>query len=95
MTVSEVAAALGRRGGRARAARLSPERRREIAAQGAAARKQSLEAERRLTINFRYAAAVAELRGAAPAVRSVATCRSPLPGIYPHGPSARERRGHG
>jgi len=84
MTVSELAAALGRRGGRARAARLSPERRREIAARGAAARKQSLEAARRIEINFRYAAAVAELRGPAPPVRRVSRCRTRLPGIYAH-----------
>lgn len=83
MTVSELAAALGRRGGRARAARLSPERRRQIAAAGAAARRASLEAARRIAVNFSYAAAVEELRGTTPAVRRVATCRTRLPGLYP------------
>lgn len=95
MTVSELAAALGRRGGRARAARLTAERRRAIAAQGAAARKQSLEAARRIAVNARYAAAVAELRGPAPAVRSVSMCRTRLPGIYPDQASRGERRYHG
>ena len=83
MTVSELAAALGRRGGLARASRLSPERRRAIAAQGAAARKQSLEAARRIEINFRYRELVLALAPAAPRVGRVSTCRGPLPGIYP------------
>jgi len=83
MTTSELAATLGRRGGRARAARLSPERRRQIAAAGAAARRQSLEAARRIAVNFRYAAAVQQLRGLRAPVRRVSACRAPLPGIYP------------
>lgn len=83
MTVSELAAALGRRGGLARAARLSTARKRQIAAAGAAARRLSLEAERRIAENFSYAAAVEELRGGTPAVRRVATCRTRLPGLYP------------
>lgn len=83
MTVSELAAALGRRGGQARAARLSPERRREIAAAGAAARRASLEAARRIEVNFRYRDLVLALAPPAPKVRRVATCRGPLPGIYP------------
>ena len=83
MTVTELAAALGRRGGRARAARLSPGRRREIAAAGAEARRASLEAARRLAVNFSYAAAVAGLRAAPPPVRRLSTCRHRLPGLYP------------
>ena len=83
MKMSEAAAALGRRGGYARAARLSPERRREIAAAGAGARRRSLEAARRIAVNFSYAAAVDELRGTPPVVRSMATCRTRIPGIYP------------
>jgi len=85
MTVTELAAALGRRGGRARAARLSPDRRRQIAAAGAGARRHSLEAARRIAVNFSYAAAVEALRGAPPVVRRVSTCRNRLPGIYPGG----------
>ena len=83
MTMSELAAALGRRGGQARAARLSPERRQQIAAAGAHARRRSFEAARRIAVNFSYAAAVEALGGAPPAVRRVATCRTRLPGIYP------------
>jgi hypothetical protein len=82
MTVSEVAAALGRRGGRARAAKLSPERRRQIAAQGAASRTQSLEAARRIAINFRYRELVLALAPPPPKVSRVSTCRGPLPGVY-------------
>lgn len=83
MTVTELAAVLGRRGGRARAARLSPDRRRQIAAAGADARRASLEAARRIAVNFSYAAAVAALRGATPPVRRLSTCRNRLPGLYP------------
>jgi hypothetical protein len=83
MTLSELAAALGRRGGRARAARLSAGRRRDIAAKGAAARAASLEAARRVASNFQYLAAVHELSGGVPSVRHVASCRGPLPGLYP------------
>ena len=83
MTVSDLAAALGRRGGMARAARLSPDRKRQIAAAGADARRRSLEAARRIAVNFSYVAAVEALRGAPPAVRRVTTCRHRLPGIYP------------
>jgi hypothetical protein len=85
MTTSELAAALGRRGGRARAARLSPERRRQIAAAGAAARRQSLEAARRILVNFRYRELVLALAPPQPRVKRVATCRGPLPGPYPDG----------
>lgn len=83
MTPSELAAALGQRGGRARAARLSPHRKRQIAAAGAAARRESLAAAKRIAVNFRYAAAVRELAGTRQRVQRVSTCRGPLPGIYP------------
>lgn len=82
MTPSELAAALGRRGGRARAARLSPERRREIAAAGAAARAASLEAARRIVVNFRYLELVLAFAPPLPRVKRVSTCRGPLPGLY-------------
>lgn len=83
MSTSALAAVLGRRGGLARDASLSPARKRQIAAAGAAARLASLEAARRIAVNFSYAAAVGELRGRPPAVRRVATCRTRLPGLYP------------
>jgi hypothetical protein len=83
MTVSDIAATLGRRGGQVRAARLSPDRKRQIAAAGADARRKSLEAARRIAVNFSYVAAVEALRGTPPLVRRVTTCRHRLPGIYP------------
>lgn len=83
MTPSELAAALGRRGGRARAARLSQTRRREIAGLGNAARLASLQASRRIASNFRYLELVRAL-APPPKVRPVATCRGSLPGLYPH-----------
>src|SRR5262249_10734405 len=53
---------LGRRGGLNRAARLSPARRKQIAASGGAARASSLRAARRIEDNFRFAAAAEALR---------------------------------
>lgn len=82
MTTAEAAAQLGRKGGRARAARLSPERRAEIAALGAAARKRSLDAARRIRANFDYLRAVEALRPPTPPVSTVKTCAGPLPGLH-------------
>ncbi len=82
MTASQVAKVLGRRGGRARASRLSSDEKRHIAALGGQARKRSLEAARRIVDNLRYADAIDALRGAPRAVRRVKTCKGPLPGIY-------------
>lgn len=79
----QIAKALGRRGGHARARRLSADERKRIASLGAEARLRSLEAAQRLTTNLRYAAMVIELRGGLPAVRRMKTCKSRLPGIYP------------
>ena len=81
MTVHEMAQALGRRGGRARAARLSAAERKRIARLGAEARRISFEAARRIQANAAYAAAVAELRGSPTVVRTRAFA-GPLPGIY-------------
>ena len=74
-----MARAMGRRGGRARASRLSPERRREIASLGGHARQRSLLAARRLVENLLYAAAVAELRGGQREVRRLKSFRGRLP----------------
>jgi hypothetical protein len=82
MDTRSMAQALGRRGGRARARNLSPDERRRIAALGGAARRRSLEAARRLTANFRYAAVVRELRPP-PAVERMKSFSSRLPGLYP------------
>lgn len=56
-----MARALGRRGGVARAKRLSADTRREIAARGARARQESLRIARRIADNYAYLAAATEL----------------------------------
>jgi hypothetical protein len=81
MNTSEIARVLGRRGGRARAARLAAADKKRIASLGAQARIESLAAERRIVANFAYVAATRDLRGDQPAVRQVKSCRGPLPGI--------------
>jgi len=73
---------MGRRGGRVRASRLSPERRRHIASLGGQARQRSILAERRLVENLLYAAAVVELRGEARKVLRMKTFAGRLPGLY-------------
>lgn len=85
MDTREIAKALGRRGGRARARRLSAEERKRIASLGAKARLRSLQAAQRVTDNFRYLDAVIELRGGAPAVARTRKPEGPIPGIYPDG----------
>jgi hypothetical protein len=78
-----MAKAMGRRGGRARARRLSPERRRHIASLGGRARHRSLVLARRLVENLRYAAAVVELQGGRRKVVRLRTFSGRLPGLYP------------
>lgn len=82
MDPRQIARALGRRGGRARAATLSVEERRRIASLGGHARRRSLEAARRVAENFAYARAVTALQGGPPKVKRVKTFRGPLPGLY-------------
>ena len=77
-----MARAMGRRGGRARASRLSPERRRQIASLGGHARQRSLLATRRLVENLLYAATVAELQGGAREILRMKTFDGQLPGLY-------------
>lgn len=74
---------LGRRGGRARAKRLSAEQRRKIASMGGRARGLSLLAARRIADNLRYAEAVLELQGRAPKIVRLRTFTGRLPGVYP------------
>jgi len=62
MDASEIAQVLGRRGGIARARRLSRHQRREIASQGGRARALSYHAERRVRENFRALEAIGALR---------------------------------
>ena len=80
-----MARTMGRRGGKARARRLSAERRRQIAAMGAQARQRSLQAARRIADNLAYAAAVLELQGGPRKVRRMKTFSGRLPGIYREG----------
>lgn len=72
---------MGRRGGRARAERLSAEQRRRIASLGGRARQRSLLATRRLAENLLYAAAARELRGATRKVLRMKTFTGRLPDI--------------
>ena len=76
-----MARALGRRGGRARARRLSAAERKAIAALGGVARRESFLAAARLTDNLRYVAAIREL-APPPRVERVSVCRGPLPGHH-------------
>jgi len=82
MNVHEMARALGRRGGRLRAQRLSADRRKQIASLGGSARARSLQAARRLEDNFRYAAAMEALRDAARPRLRRQRHDGRLPGIY-------------
>lgn len=81
MDSSALARALGRRGGVSRARRLAPADRARIASLGGNARRESLQAARRIAENFQYLAVVHELRPAPP-VKRLRTCRTRLPGLY-------------
>lgn len=84
MTPTEIARALGRRGGMARARRLSTFQKQAIAALGAQARMESRRIARRIEANFRYAEAVRLLRGA-PRVTRERCFRGRLPDLgRPH-----------
>lgn len=83
MDVRAMARAMGRRGGRARARRLSAARRRQIASLGGRARHRSLLVARRIADNLLYAAAALELRGGQPDLLRMRTFTGRLPGLYP------------
>lgn len=85
VNASEMARALGRKGGLARGRRLAAAERARIAALGAKARLQSLQAARRIADNFRYADVLGDLRGQPRKVRQLRAFAGPLPGIYPTG----------
>jgi hypothetical protein len=85
MNTTEMARVLGRRGGRARGERLSAAERKRIASLGGKARRQSLQAARRIADNFRYAASLDDLRGRPGLIKRLSTFTGPLPGIYPMG----------
>lgn len=84
MNASEMAKALGRRGGLSRGQRLSATDKQRIASLGGKARFRSLQAARRIVDNFRYVAVLGDLRRQ-PTVRRLRAFAGPLPGIYPAG----------
>ena len=88
--INEAARALGQRGGKARAARLSVEKRKAIASMGGRAKGLSHHAERRIRDNFRYLAAVDALGPRPAAVRLMRRFAGPLPSL---GPSTSPRAG--
>ena len=79
LKTTAIAQVLGRRGGLARAKRLSSEERKRIAASGGRARALSLQAERRILQSLTYAEAVKDLQGGAPPVKRLKRCPHPLP----------------
>jgi hypothetical protein len=83
MNASEMAKALGRRGGRARGRRLSAADKKRIASLGGKARFQSIQATRRIVDNLRYAAVVSDLHRKPTNVKRLRAFAGPLPGIYP------------
>ena len=80
MTPTAIARALGRRGGLARARRLSADQKQAIAAMGAHARMESRRIARRIEANFRYAEAARLLRGVQ-AVKRESRFRGELPDL--------------
>ncbi len=62
MSFRSIARQLGRRGGQMRAKRLSRDEKKAIASLGGKARAESLGRARRIQENFRYVAAIRELR---------------------------------
>ena len=81
MKPSDMARALGKKGGKARAARLAPAEKQRIAALGGQARALSLHAARRIAENFRYAEVMDALQPRPKATR-LRTFDGPLPGIH-------------
>ena len=80
MDISDIARALGSKGGKARAKRLTPAEKQRIAALGGRARALSIHAAQRVADNFRYAEAVAALQPR-PKVRRLSNFTGSLPGI--------------
>jgi hypothetical protein len=84
MNPQNAAKALGRRGGQARARRLSTIEKKRIASLGGAARRESLQAAQRVADNFRYVNAMRDLQGqgSRAIVARLSKFDGPLPGIY-------------
>lgn len=81
MKASDMARALGKMGGKARAARLAPADKRRIAALGGRSRALSLHAVRRISENFRYVEAIDALQPR-PRVVRLQDFDGPLPRIH-------------
>jgi len=81
MNTSDMARALGSKGGKARARRLAPAEKSRIAALGGRARALSFHATRRVAENFRYAEVMDALRPR-PKVIRLSNFAGPLPGIH-------------
>lgn len=73
---------LGHLGGKARAKRLSPQERKQIASLGGKSRAQSILAAKRIRENFNYLSAIRELNTRAHKVKRLKTSHGRLPGIY-------------
>ena len=82
MNTRTMAQQLGRRGGLKRAARLSADGKRRIAALGGTARAESFAMARRVEANLRYAATMAELQPGSVVVVRESRPKGRLPGIY-------------
>lgn len=81
MNISQIAKALGRKGGLARAKKLSAEQRKKIASLGGQVKSLSAKANDRIESNFRFARTMKLLRKV-PKIKSVSRVNHPLPGIY-------------
>jgi len=81
MNASQIARTLGRKGGLARAKKLSKEQRKKIASLGGRTKALSAKAQERIESNFRFAETLKLLRPA-PKVKSVSHAKRPLPGVY-------------
>lgn len=81
-SISNIAKALGRLGGLARAKRLTADHKKRIASSGGKSRATSLLATRRIVENFRYVEAMQALAPQSPQIKRVKTCKTTLPGHY-------------
>ncbi len=81
MSISDMARALGSKGGKARAMRLTPAEKRRTATLGGRARALSIHAVRRVAENFRYAEVVTALQPRPKVVR-LRDFAGPLPGVH-------------
>ncbi len=81
MNITQIAKALGRKGGLARARKLSAEQRKKIASKGGMVKALSAKANDRIESNFRFVETLKVLRPS-PKVKSVSKIKGPLPNIY-------------